>query len=94
MAKDRRENFVCPHCQAGYKVVRMRAQPGVAHETLHCRVCRQPLAAIEGDNVLKYFLVGEPALQRSRFCTAARHKKGVGQESEIDEAHAVLVGRR
>lgn len=60
MAKDRRENFVCPHCQARYKVVRMRAQPGVAHETLHCRVCRQPLASIDGDDILKYFLVRRP----------------------------------
>ena len=58
MGQDRRENFVCPHCQARYKLVRVKAEPSMPYQALHCRVCRQPLAAIEGDDVLKYFLVG------------------------------------
>ena len=60
MTKDRQENFACPHCHARYKVVRMRAEPCVAHGVLYCRVCRQPLASSEGGDILKYFLVGGP----------------------------------
>jgi len=60
MAHDRAENSTCPHCHAHYKVVRVKAERGVPHQTLHCKVCRQPLASIEGDNILKYFLLGRP----------------------------------
>ena len=60
MNPDHPEDFTCPQCQARYKVVRMAAEPGTSHGTVHCRVCHQPLASIEGDNILKYFLVKSP----------------------------------
>jgi hypothetical protein len=27
---------------------------------LHCKVCKQPLAASDGEDVLKYFLISRP----------------------------------
>jgi hypothetical protein len=57
---DHPQDFACPECQARYKVVRMRTEPGASYPTLQCTVCHQPLAATEGDNILKYFLVGRP----------------------------------
>jgi len=54
------EDFACPQCQARYKVVRMTAEPVASHPTLQCKVCREPLASTEGDNILKYFLVSRP----------------------------------
>jgi hypothetical protein len=52
-----RDDFVCPSCQAHYKVVRVKSESRTAHVPLPCKVCSQPLAATEGDDVLKYFLV-------------------------------------
>ena len=53
-------DFSCPECQARYKVVRTSAEPGASYPTLQCMVCGKPLAATEGDSILKYFLVGRP----------------------------------
>ena len=57
---DHPRDFACPECQARYKVVRMRTEPGESYPALQCRVCREPLASTEGDSILKYFLVGRP----------------------------------
>jgi hypothetical protein len=27
---------------------------------LHCKVCKQPLAASDGEDILKYFLISRP----------------------------------
>jgi hypothetical protein len=54
---DRPQDVTCPRCQARYKVVRMKVEPGKSHPTLQCRACHGPLASTEGDNILKYFLV-------------------------------------
>ena len=60
MNPDHPENFSCPQCQARYKIVRMTAEPGASYPTLQCKVCREPLASTDGDDILKYFLVGRP----------------------------------
>jgi hypothetical protein len=60
MNPDHPEDFVCPQCQARYKIVRVAAEPGASDRTLYCRLCRQPLASIEGGYILKYFLVSRP----------------------------------
>lgn len=52
-------DFVCPRCTSRYKLVRVHAEPGLPEHLIHCRVCKEPLAATEGDYVLKYFLVGK-----------------------------------
>jgi transcription elongation factor Elf1 len=63
MSRDHSQDFACPQCQAHYKVVRMTVEPGASHGTLQCKVCRQPLASTDGDNILKYFLVSRPRAQ-------------------------------
>src|SRR6516162_1482167 len=60
MNPDRPKDFVCPQCQARYKVVRVAAELGESHPPLQCKVCHQPLASTEGDHILKYFLVSRP----------------------------------
>jgi hypothetical protein len=57
MAEHAYEEFSCPNCQARYKVVRMNAEPGKTYRAVHCRVCHAELAATDGDEILKYFLV-------------------------------------
>ena len=58
------EDFVCPQCQARYKIVRVAAEPGASYRPVHCRVCHQPFASTEGDHFLKYFLVSRAARPR------------------------------
>ena len=58
MADDR---FHCPHCKALYNVVRVKREPGKTYRPVRCRVCHGPLAATDGEDILKYFLVrGSP----------------------------------
>jgi len=49
--------FNCLHCQAGYKVVRVPQVGPLADASVLCRACEHPLAASDGDNILKYFLI-------------------------------------
>jgi transcription elongation factor Elf1 len=49
--------FVCPECGSGYKVVRVKADADLPYRLIYCRVCKHPLTAMEGEFVLKYFLV-------------------------------------
>ena len=64
MNPDHPKDFVCPQCQARYKVVLMTVELGASHPSLHCKVCRQPLASTEGEYILKYFLVSRPRRRR------------------------------
>ena len=57
MVKDDPANFICPGCQARYKIVRAKAESRSRDLPLHCKVCKQPLAAMDGENILKYFLI-------------------------------------
>jgi transcription elongation factor Elf1 len=61
MEQDLPRDFACPRCQARYKIVRMRSEPGIVHQMLQCRVCEEQLASTENDHLLKYFLVSRPA---------------------------------
>jgi hypothetical protein len=60
MSKDVTPDFSCPHCGAGYEVVRVKVEPGKTYRPIRCKVCRGPLAATNGDDLLKYFLVRRP----------------------------------
>ena len=60
MDPDHPRDFSCPRCQARYKIVRMRSDPGVAYRMLQCVACDQSLAPNENDHILKYFLVSRP----------------------------------
>ena len=48
-------DFICPECGAGYKVVRIKADP--PHRLIHCKVCKRSLAPTDREYILKYFLV-------------------------------------
>jgi transcription elongation factor Elf1 len=52
------EDFNCSKCGAQYKLVRMPAPGNSLDPQLHCKICNQELASTDGENVLKYFLVG------------------------------------
>ena len=60
MTKHEPANFVCSRCQASYKVVRVKSELRSGDFPLHCKVCKEPLAATEGEDILKYFLVRPP----------------------------------
>ncbi len=49
--------FKCPSCDALYQVVKAEAGPETSDGKIPCRVCGAPLAARDGEFVLKYFLL-------------------------------------
>jgi hypothetical protein len=51
--------FRCKSCFALYQVVKTQAGPETVDPQIACRVCKGPLAAREGQFVLKYFLLRE-----------------------------------
>ena len=58
--------FVCPHCAAQYKLVRVEATSSTLYREVVCLSCGAPLAAREGAYVLKYFLVQQPSQRQRR----------------------------
>jgi hypothetical protein len=57
-------DFICRGCGSGYKVVRVTADAGLPHRMIHCKVCKQPLAPTDGEDVLKYFLISRGTAKR------------------------------
>jgi hypothetical protein len=57
-------DFICPGCQARYKMVRAKSAARSRDLPLHCKVCKQPLAATDGEDILKYFLIRRPKATR------------------------------
>jgi len=57
-------HFKCPKCSAHYKVVRVKAEPQSPNWLVHCKVCKEPLAAMDGEDILKYFLTARPGAVR------------------------------
>src|SRR5262245_22037622 len=49
MTESHPTEFVCPDCGSGYKVVRVQADADLPHRLIHCRVCKHPLTAMDGD---------------------------------------------
>jgi transcription elongation factor Elf1 len=56
--------FTCPECGAYYRVVGVKAETGKWYRRVFCRICDAPLASVEGENVLKYFLERLPPKRR------------------------------
>ena len=54
------EDFACPRCGAGYKIVRMKDDSGRTYPPIGCRVCHGPLTATDDGTILKYFLIRRP----------------------------------
>jgi len=65
MVKDNPADFVCPGCQARYKIVRAKALPPFPNWLLHCKVCKRSFAATDGEDILKYFLISRPKARAS-----------------------------
>jgi hypothetical protein len=49
--------FTCPNCNALYQLVKVEAGPDTTDREITCRACSAPLAARDGEFVLKYFLL-------------------------------------
>jgi transcription elongation factor Elf1 len=65
MLHDNSTSFTCSQCGTHYKVVRVQADSQSPDRLLHCKVCKQPLAARDGEQILKYFLVGRSRTGRA-----------------------------
>jgi transcription elongation factor Elf1 len=57
---DNPASFTCSQCGAHYKLVRVKAETQSHDHLLHCKVCKQPLATTDGEDILKYFLISRP----------------------------------
>ena len=57
-------DFTCRGCGSGYKVVRVKSEPGLPPRMIHCKVCKQPLTPTDGEDVLKYFLISRAKAKR------------------------------
>ena len=57
MTENHPTEFLCPDSGSGYKVVRVKADADLPYRLIHCRVCKHPLTAMDGQHALKYFLV-------------------------------------
>ena len=62
--RDAPADYKCLKCSAHYKVVRARAEPRSPNWQVHCKVCKEPLASMEGEDILKYFLTARPRAVR------------------------------
>ena len=66
MARPQRNPFFkCPNCDALYQVVKVEALPEARDHEIKCLVCGEPLAAREGEFVLKYFLLRTAARKKT-----------------------------
>jgi hypothetical protein len=57
MAAAVKASFICPNCNALYRMVRQEAGPETIDRQITCRACGGPLPSREGKLVLKYFLL-------------------------------------
>jgi len=67
-------------CGAHYKVMRV-AESHSVDRLLHCKVCKQPLAARDGEHILKYSLV----VDRARVVRADSSTLAIGGHSWVVE---------
>jgi len=61
MFHDNPGSFSCSQCGAHYKVVGVKMEIQSLNHLLHCKICKQPLAPTDGEDILKYFLISWPA---------------------------------
>jgi hypothetical protein len=81
IAEERPARFHFPRCNALYNVVRVKGEPGKTFPPICCRVCHGTIAASDGDNILKYFLIRRPTNWRRPGGTSPpqRHDTTAGQ---------------
>ena len=63
-SRDVPADFKRSKCSARYKVVRVKAEANSPNWLVHCKVCKEPLAAMDGEDILKYFLTARPRAVR------------------------------
>jgi hypothetical protein len=56
VSEDIREKFTCT-CRTEYRIIRVKAEPGKTYSAIHCRICHATLTPMEGDDILKYFIM-------------------------------------
>jgi hypothetical protein len=66
VSEDIREKFTCLTCQTQYRIIRVKADPGKTYGAIHCRVCHTTLTPIDGDDILKYFIMRGTGNTRAR----------------------------
>ena len=54
------EAFICPLCEAEFKVVRVDATAESPERPVFCPACATEFPAMENGTILKYFLVAQP----------------------------------
>jgi hypothetical protein len=79
-------DFFCPQCASRYKLVRVRAEPGLPALLVHCKVCKAPFATTDGDYALKYFLV-DRAKKRNSTDLHMKHLRG--RPTTVQQQHQV-----
>jgi len=65
--RGRFNTITCPNCNALYEVVKVETGPEAADREIACRVCGDPLAARDGEFVLKYFLLRKGTRRRTHL---------------------------
>jgi uncharacterized Zn finger protein (UPF0148 family) len=60
----RTEPFKCPNCGTLYQLVKAEAGPETVDRQSTCHGCGAPLNGRDGELVLKYFLIWNPAQLR------------------------------
>jgi hypothetical protein len=79
-------DFFCPQCTSRYKLVRVRAEPGLPALSVHCKVCKVSFVATDGDYALKYFLV-DRAKKRNDVDLRMKHSRG--HPTAVQQQHQV-----
>src|SRR5262249_53552076 len=60
-SRDVPADFKCSKSSARYKVVRVKPEPQSPNWLVHCKLCKEPLAAMDGEDILKHFLTADRA---------------------------------
>ena len=76
-------HFNCPSCNALYHLIKAEAGPETINSEIACRVCGAQLPGRDGNFVLKYFLLREPARPDPRARRQIRQAAEVGPKAAI-----------
>jgi hypothetical protein len=74
-------HFNCLSCNALYHLIKAEAGPETIDSEIPCRVCGAPLAGLDGNFVLKYFLLREPARPDPRARRGSQWAKPVVRQT-------------
>jgi hypothetical protein len=76
-------HFNCPNCNALYRLIKAEAGPEtITDREIACRVCEGPLAARDGEFVLKYFLLSKAGRRQVRQKPAVTRHASVSAKGQ------------